>query len=104
MTRATRAPLRNSLSHSKRRDIVHQRGAQVQAWSTGDEAARRRILAGPIGRTTSETIDPARFGSSPNRIDALNGSPRHRTWCGWWIGCGGRAPTPHTPFSLYHLV
>jgi len=42
-----------------------------QAWSTGDEAARRRILAGPIGRTTSGMIDPARFGSSPNRIDTL---------------------------------
>jgi len=45
---------------------------QVQrAWSTGDEAARRRILAGPIGRVTSDAIDPARFGSKPNNIETM---------------------------------
>jgi hypothetical protein len=42
-----------------------------QAWTSGDEPARRRILAGPIGRVTAETIDPARFGSKPNHIDSM---------------------------------
>lgn len=43
--------------------------AAYQAWRSGGEAARRRILASDFASPDASAIDPSRFTGAPNRID-----------------------------------